>query len=100
MYFLLNHASLLKAGPEISDIIIHAINPYLPSGLFHPYQVDESISIFRGGWCTFFIFILFLIEIPLCEDCCVLRRLIWVCTVCICPRKRDARLIWVNVKVI
>ena len=32
---------------------------YLPSGLFHPYQMDESISILRGGWCTFFIFILF-----------------------------------------
>ena len=28
-------------------------NPYLSSGLFHPYQLDESISIIRGGWCTF-----------------------------------------------
>ena len=27
-------------------------NPYLPSGLFHPYQMDESISDFRGAWCT------------------------------------------------
>ena len=25
------------------------INPYLPSGLFHPYQLEESIFIFRGG---------------------------------------------------
>ena len=23
-------------------------NPYLPSGLSHPYQMDESISRFRG----------------------------------------------------
>ena len=36
------------------------INPYLRSGLFHSYQLDESISKFRGVWCTFFIFILFL----------------------------------------
>ena len=27
-----------------------------------------------------------------------MRRLIWVCTVFICPTKKDARLIWVNVK--
>ena len=26
----------------------------------------------------------------------VLRRLIWVCTVCLCPIKNFARLIWVD----
>ena len=26
----------------------------------------------------------------------ILRCLIWVCTVCLCPTKKDARLIWVN----
>ena len=39
-----------------SFIIIFQIqdfNPYFPSGLFHPYQLDESISKFRGVWCTF-----------------------------------------------
>ena len=34
------------------------INPYLPSGLFHPCQLDKSISKFRAVWCTFSIFIL------------------------------------------
>ena len=29
--------------------IPYAFNPYLPSGLVHPYQLDESISIFRCG---------------------------------------------------
>ena len=29
------------------------INPHLPSGLSHPYQLDESISNFRCVWCTF-----------------------------------------------
>ena len=64
------------------------VNPHLPSGLLHPYQLDESISNFRGGWGTFFIFILFLIEIPVSKQwrSCVLRRLIWVCTVCLCPQ--------------
>ena len=28
-------------------------NPHLPSGLFHPYQLDGSILNFRGVWCTF-----------------------------------------------
>ena len=27
--------------------------PYLPNGLVHPYQLDESISNVRGVWCTF-----------------------------------------------
>ena len=26
---------------------------YLPNGLVHPYQLDESISNFRGVWCPF-----------------------------------------------
>ena len=26
--------------------------PYLLNGLVHPYQLDESISNFRGVWCT------------------------------------------------
>ena len=25
--------------------------PYLPSGFFHPYQMDESVFNFRGVWC-------------------------------------------------
>ena len=29
------------------------INPYLSSRLFHPYQIDESISSFRGVWCAY-----------------------------------------------
>ena len=73
------------------------LNPYLPSGLFHPYQLGESISIFRGGWCfvVFFFFILFVILFHRNSDKQtvktlirrrVLRRLIWFCTVCLCPK--------------
>ena len=35
------------------------LNPYMPCGLFHPYQMDKSISSFRGAWCTFFLFSFF-----------------------------------------
>ena len=52
----------------VTLFIFVAINPYLPSGLFHPYQLDECISIFRSGWCTFFILILLLIEIPISKQ--------------------------------
>ena len=40
------------------------INPHLPNGPVHPYQLEESISIISGVWHTFFIFILFRIDIP------------------------------------
>ena len=29
------------------------LKPYLPSGLFHPYELDESICYLRGVWCSF-----------------------------------------------
>ena len=44
-------------------------NPHLPNGLSHSYQLDESICHLRGVWYTFFIFILFLIEIPVSKHC-------------------------------
>ena len=91
------------------------VNPHLPSGLFHPYQLDESISNFRGVRCTFsflfdfeYIFLLANSEDPnqtLRPDMteklltgklslnttnlirrCVVRHLIRVCTVCPCPK--------------
>ena len=68
-------------------------NPYLPCGLFHPYQLDKSISIFRGGLRTVFIFILFFYGnsykqiVKTLIRCHILRRLIWVCTFCLCPKK-------------
>ena len=35
-------------------------NAYLANALFHPYQLEESISRFRGVWCTFsFLFFFF-----------------------------------------
>ena len=38
-------------------IILSLINLHLLSGPVHPYQLDESISNFRGVWCTFsFVF--------------------------------------------
>ena len=45
------------------------LNPHLPSGSVHPYQLDESISNFRGVRYSFFIFILFWIEIPVSKQC-------------------------------
>ena len=30
------------------------LNPHLPSGPVHPYQLEASISNFKGGWCTIF----------------------------------------------
>ena len=34
-------------------IVFMHFNPQLSNGPVHPYQLDESISNFRGVWCTF-----------------------------------------------
>ena len=53
-----------------NDFSVILINPHLPNGLSHPYQLDESIFHLRGVWCTLvFIFIIFLIEIPVSKQC-------------------------------
>ena len=60
-------------------------NPYLPIGLFHPYQLDVSISKFRGV-CFFISFRdIVLLEIHVSKQC---RP--WVFTVCQGPQKWDA----------
>ena len=43
------------------------IAPHMTSGPFHPYKLDETISNFRGVWYVF-IFMLLLIEIPMCKE--------------------------------
>ena len=37
----------------LSFFLLAAVYPHLPNGLVHPYHLDESISNFRGFWCTF-----------------------------------------------
>ena len=61
------------------------------------YQLEGSISIFRGVWCTFFI----TFDRNSCKQtvetliiCRVLRRLIWVCTVCLCPKNGTLGYYW------
>ena len=40
------------------------INPFMPNGIFHRYQLKQSISVVKDvGW-YFFIFIQTLIEYP------------------------------------
>ena len=45
-----------------------------------PYQLDKSISNIRGVRCTFYS----ISNRNFCKQT-VLRRLIWVCTVSLCP---------------
>ena len=52
---------------EISVVVMY-FNPHLPNGLSHPYQLDESIIHLRGVWYTYFICIIFFIEISI-EQC-------------------------------
>ena len=43
------------------------VNPHLPSGLVHPFKLDESISNFRCP-VYFSIFILFSIDLPVSKQ--------------------------------
>ena len=45
------------------------IIPSSPCGLVYSYQLDVSISNFRGVWGIVFNFILFQIEIPVSKQC-------------------------------
>ena len=73
--------------------IYNFINPHLPNELTHPYQLDESIFHLRSVWCTFFHFY-HIFDRNSCEQTVqtlirrrVLWHLIWVCIVCLCPKK-------------
>ena len=44
------------------------LNPLVKNGLSHPYQLDESIFIFRGVKSIFFIFISFFDEFPVSKQ--------------------------------
>ena len=51
---------LLRSVSTPFAIPFPSFDPYLPCGLFHPYQLDESISHLRDVWCILFFFILFI----------------------------------------
>ena len=79
------------------SVVVNYFKPWalmhicMTNGLFHPHQMDVSISKFRGVWHFFYFnFIFFRISCKQCRPLirrCVLRRLIWVCTVCLGPKK-------------
>ena len=75
------------------------INPFMPNGISHGYQLDESISNFSIVGLFFFIFIPIL-KRNFCKQTVgnLIRRrvlwcLIWFCIVCRCPTKRTYALI-------
>ena len=65
----------------------------MPNGIPHRYQLEQSVSVLRvDGW--YFSFLIKFDRI-FCKQKAkslirrrVLRRLIWFCTVCLCPIKR------------
>ena len=63
----------------------------MTNGLSHPSHLDESNVIFKGTRCDFSFF-----DENYFSKQNNLRWDIWGYSVCICPIKKDARLIWVN----
>ena len=59
---------------------VMTLNPLKPSsGLVHLCHMNESISTFKGVWCTLFIFIVFRTDTPVSKQCrpCLARSQIW-----------------------
>ena len=52
MLFFLDTVKIRNQS-DIRRSCCNYLNPHLPSGPVHPYQLDKSISNFRGVWCTF-----------------------------------------------
>ena len=63
-------------------------NPHLPNGLSHHYHLDVSTFNFRGIRSSFHFYFIFYRNS--CEQTVwsQMRCLIWVYTVCICPKKK------------
>ena len=59
------------------------------------WKLEESISNFKGAWCIYFYFISYrntctcMQKMKILIIRRVLRRLIWACTVCLCPLLQD-----------
>ena len=78
---------------KLPEITKQNFNPFKPNELAYSYLFGESISNFRcvGGIFLFYsnfdrTFYKQTVEILIKRR--VSRRLIWVCTVCLCPSKR------------
>ena len=93
---------------ELVHFMRTAFNPFMPNGISHRYQLEQSISVLRRvRW--YFSF-LSSFNTKLCkqtvETLIRLRNLwclIWVCTFCLCPtldHKKDARHIWVKMQLV
>ena len=70
-----------------------AFNPFMPNGISHRYQLEQSISVLRGVTWYFSFFIQ--VNRKLCKQTVetlirrrILWHLVWVCTICLYPTKR------------
>ena len=83
--------TLIRLGAHAILLVLSWGSSYVPSWLVHPYWLDEPISNFKCVWCTFFLVLFFLIEIPVSKQCIpwsdITRHLSWVYTVCPGPKK-------------
>ena len=43
----------LFIGSNVTDHANSILNPFTPSGLAYPYQLDQSISVLRVAGCNF-----------------------------------------------
>ena len=100
-----NYKCIWRIRPTIRSLVstldtsAWPFNPFMLNGFSNLYELDEFISNFKvDRW--YFSFYSNCSRTPCKQTLAtlirrwVLRHLIWVCTICICPIKKDASLIW------
>ena len=90
---------ILKVYPCRKKTCLQGLRPVhnlMPNGICHRYQLEQSKSVFKGCW-VFLLNILFFqnLKITFSKQTVetlirrrVLRRLVWVRSVCLCPTNR------------
>ena len=94
--------SIVLTNVLYSHVTRNHLNPFKLDGISHCYQLDLSVSVLRVVGCFFFIFYsnlertIYKQTVETLIRHRVLRRLIWVCTVCLFTTKRTLVIIWVK----
>ena len=92
-WFLVYISQVKCFSSEFVHSMRTAFNPFMPNGISHCDQLEQSISVWRGVRCFFHFYSSF--NRKSCKQTVetlirrrILWHLIWVCTICLCPTKR------------
>ena len=91
-WFLIYISQVKCFNSEFVHFMRTAFHPFMRNGISHRYQLEQSISVLRGV--RWYLNFYSSFNRKLCKQTVetlirrrILWRLIWVCTICLCPTK-------------